>query len=338
MRKFMYLMVVDHVRMAGVGDILVSADVVLLVIGIVSLYIGAELLVDGAATLAIDYGMRATTVGVTVIAFATTAPELVVSTVGGLTETDSIALGNIVGSNVANIGLVLGVSAIVYPMNVDRNLVRRHGPFMLAAVLGLVALSLDHRLTRADGILLLALLGVYSGYLFYQSRQSEEVLPNELTPDQDATATFRDVAKVVGGVVFLLVGSRALIVGGQGVLHQLGFGDLFVGLTIIAFGTSMPELVTSLISARREGAAFSVGNVIGSNIYNILAVIGFVAVLVPIQVSESTISIELPFLVGLTVGSLLLLGTRGRITRIEGGIFFGGYVVFIYGLLHIRGV
>ncbi|QLH82036.1 calcium/sodium antiporter [Halosimplex pelagicum] len=319
-------------------SLLLSGDVAVLLVGIVLLYVGAELLVDGAASLALGYGMHATTVGVTVIAFATTAPELIVSTVGGVTESDGIALGNIIGSNVANIGLVLGMSTVAYPMRVDRSLVRKHGPFMLLAVVGLVALSADSLLGMIDGILLLGLLAVYTGYIIYRARRSDNaVLPDELAPEDEQTGSRLDVLKLLGAIICLLAGSRALIVGGQGVLHALGFGDLFVGLTIIAFGTSMPELATSLVSAYREGAAFSVGNVIGSNIYNILAVIGLVAVLVPIRVSASTKTIELPLLVAFTVVALALLGFRERLSRLEGGILLGGYGMFIYVLLVTRG-
>ncbi|WP_254280639.1 calcium/sodium antiporter [Haloarcula marina] len=308
------------------------------VVGVVLLYLGAELLVDGAASLALGYGMRATTVGVTVIAFATTAPELIVSTIGGLTESDGIALGNIIGSNVANIGLVLGMSAVAYPMHVDRSLVRKHGPFMMLAVVGLVVLSSDSLIGMVDGILLLGLLAVYMGYIIYRARRSDgAVLPDELSPEDEQTGSRLDIVKVIGAILCLLAGSRALIVGGQNVLHALGFGDLFVGLTVIAIGTSMPELATSLVSAYREGAAFSVGNVIGSNIYNILAVIGIVAVIVPIHVSGSTKTVELPLLVVFTVVVLALLGFRERVTRLEGAVLLGGYGVFIYLLLLARG-
>ncbi len=146
------------------------------------------------------------------------------------------------------------------------------------------------------------------------------------------------VFTLVRTILCSLAGSRGLIVGGQGVLHTLGFDDLFVGITIIAFGTSMPELATSLVSAYREGAALSVENVIGSNIYNILAVIGLVAVLVPIRVSVSTKTIELPLLVVFTVGALVLLAARERVSRVEGAALLSGYIGFIYVLALSRGI
>lgn len=323
--------------MTSASGLLFSVETGLLILGIGCLYVGAELLVDGAASLALGWGLRATTVGVTVIAFATTAPELIVSIVGGVTESDGIALGNIIGSNVANIGLVLGVSAVAYPMHVDRSLVRKHGPFMFLAVAGLGTLSVDGRLGTVDGTLLLGLLAVYTGYILSRSKSHGDVIPDELSPDTDRSNSRRDVLKVLGAGVFLLIGSRGLILGGQGILHQLGFNDLFVGLTVIAFGTSMPELATSLVSAYRKGAAFSVGNVIGSNIYNILAVIGLVAILVPIRVSRSTQTVELPILVLFTVGALTLLGVRERVSRVEGVTLLTGYIGFVYVLLVSRG-
>lgn len=320
--------------MTGVLSLVVSVDTVLLLVGVVCLYLGAELLVSSAASVALGYGMRATTVGVTIVAFATTAPELIVSTVGVVTASDQIALGNIVGSNIANIGLVLGASALLSPTNVDSALVRKHGPFMLAAVVALVVLGLDQRLGAVDGGALLSLLLVYTVYLLLRARNDDtDVVPEELSPDSDGTATWRNGLELVGAGVFLFAGSRGLILGGRGILSSLGFGDLFIGLTIIAVGTSLPELATSLVSAYRDGAAFSIGNVIGSNIYNVLAVVGIVAIIVPIEVSATTQSIEFPLLLGFTVGSLGLLEVRPRISRLAGIALLVSYGGFVYVLL-----
>ncbi|WP_336034655.1 calcium/sodium antiporter [Halobacterium yunchengense] len=311
-----------------------AVDATVLVVGILLLYVGAELLVSAASALALSHGVRAATVGVTVVAFATTAPELFVSSIGALTASDGIALGNIVGSNIANIGLVLGASALVRPMEVDDATLYQHGPFMFAAAVALVALGLDGSIGTLDGLALLALLAAFTGYLYYKAREGDAALPEEMeVDDASMTAGAREYLTLAAAIVLLLAGSRALIDGGRGVLLAWGFGDLFIGLTIIAFGTSVPELATSLVSAYRGESGFSVGNVVGSNIYNVLAVIGVVAVAVPISVEQSTVSYEFPVLLAFTVAALAIMALGDRITRVEGVGLLAGYVGFLYFLL-----
>lgn len=313
----------------------VLVDSAILLAGIVLLYLGAEVLVSTASALALGHGVKAATVGVTIVAFATTAPELFVSTMGGLTASDSIALGNIVGSNVANIGLVLGVSAIISPLEVDDAALYQHGPFMLLAAVALVGLGLDGSIGALDGAAMLALLAGFTGYLLYRTRSEGEVaMPEDVDVNpENVTAGPRDYLMLAGSILLLLIGSRGLIVGGRGILTAWGFSDLVIGLTIIAFGTSVPELATSVVGALRGEAEFSVGNVIGSNIYNVLAVIGLVSILVPITVEQSTIHYEFPVMLGFTVAALGLMAVGERITRVQGSILVIGYSGFIYFLL-----
>ncbi|MGB9963814.1 calcium/sodium antiporter [Halobacterium hubeiense] len=314
------------------GTLLVDGAVLL--VGILLLYVGAELLVAAASALALSHGVKAATVGVTIVAFATTAPELFVSATGALTASDGIALGNIVGSNIANIGLVLGASALVRPLEVDDKTLYQHGPFMFAAAVALVVLGMDGRIAAFDGVVLLALLAGFTAYLYRKSQESEVALPEDVEMDEGATtAGLREYVTLVGAIVLLLAGSRALILGGRGVLSAWGFGDLFIGLTVIAFGTSVPELATSLVSAIRGEAGFSIGNVVGSNIYNVLAVIGVVAVLVPISVSSATVGYEFPVMLGFTVVALASMAFGDRITRVEGAGLVAGYAGFVYFLL-----
>ena len=309
-------------------------DGAILLVGILLLYVGAELLVSAASALALSYGVRATTVGVTIVAFATTAPELFVSSIGAVTESDSIALGNIVGSNIANIGLVLGASALVRPMEVEDATLYQHGPFMFTAAIALVGLGLDGSIGAFDGVVLLLILSGFTAYLYYKSKQNDAVLPEDVGMDAESTtAGLREYVTLVASILLLLAGSRALIVGGSGVLRAFDFSDLFIGLTIIAFGTSVPELATSMVGAIRGEAQFSVGNVVGSNIYNVLAVIGIVAVIVPIDVGQSTIAYEFPVMLAFTVVALGMMGLGDRITRYEGLGLVAGYVGFLYFLL-----
>lgn len=311
---------------------LVSVDTLYLLGGILLLYLGAELLVDSASSLAIGYGVAPATVGVTVVAFSTTAPELFVSFVGGLGVSGDIGLGNIIGSNIANIGLVLGASALVQPLPVDSKVLWRHGPFMLAAAVLLVVLGSDGTLGPADGAGMLALLAVFTGYLLYKSRAEEEdVVPEEMAVEETSgSVSARQVAVLVGAGACLLGGSVGLVQGGTGLLRAFGFDDLFIGITIIAFGTSLPELATSLVSSFRDEAEFSIGNVVGSNIYNVLAVIGLLAVVNPLSVGANVQAFHFPVMIAFTVGAMALMAYGRRISRWSGVALVGAYGGFVY--------
>jgi cation:H+ antiporter len=315
-------------------DVLLSTNSLYLLAGIVLLYLGAELLVDGAARLALGFGLKAAIVGVTVVAFATTTPELFVAILSGLDYSTSLGLGAIVGSNIANIGLVLGIAAMIRPLSVDDDVFKEHIPFMVAAAVLLVGLGLDGTIGRFDGGVFLLLLAGFTAYLFYRMRQSEgPVESDEVDLDESVDPQLADFLRLAGGLVLLLVGSRWLIQGGQRTLVELGFGPRFVGLTVLAFGTSLPELAASVVSAMRGESQFSIGNVVGSNIYNILAVLGVLALMVPLSVPVSTITFDFPVLIGFTFGVIALMLRNRDVTRVDGGILVGSYLVFFYFLL-----
>ncbi|MFC6717395.1 calcium/sodium antiporter [Natrialbaceae archaeon GCM10025810] len=304
---------------------------VLLLFGVVALYAGAELLVAGAGRLAIGFGLRTATVGVTVIAFATTAPELFVSTIGAIDVSTDIGLGAVVGSNVANIGLVLGVSALITPLTITEIAMKRHVPFMVLAAVLLVGLGLDGAIGRLDGAILLLVLAGFTAYLLYYV--NADPAPSVDHPDAGNGITIRDVGLVIGGLLALVIGSRWLVSGGTGLLSELGFSDLFIGLTVLAVGTSLPELAASVVGAIRGETAFAVGNVVGSNIYNVLAVLGIVALITPISISSSTLRFELPVMIAFTVVLVAMMGYGGRLSRPDGAALVVGYVAFVYGLL-----
>lgn len=319
---------------ASVTDVLVSVNSLYLLAGIVLLYLGAELLVDGAARLALGFGLKAAIVGVTVVAFATTTPELFVAILSGLDHSSSLGLGAIVGSNIANIGLVLGVAALIRPLSVDDDVFREHLPFMVTAAVLLVGLGLDGRLGRFDGGVFLLLLVAFTAYLFHRVRQAEgPVESDEVDLDESVDPQLADVLKLAGGLLLLLVGSRWLIQGGQGALVELGFGPRFVGLTVLAFGTSLPELAASVISAVRGESELSIGNVVGSNIYNILAVLGVLSLMVPLDVSVDTITFDFPVLILFTFGVIALMLHNRDVSRFDGGILVSSYLAFFYLLL-----
>lgn len=307
-----------------------SVDTVLLAVGVFLLWKGAELLVSGAGRIAVGFGLRRATVGVTVVALGTTAPELLVSTLGALTATTDIGLGTVVGSNIANIGLVIGLAALFRPMGVSESSFKYHTPFLVLATVLLVGLGWDGEVSRLDGVIMLTVL---AGFTYYLIRRVRTGVAFDEASDRDEETTPRDWAAVVGGLVLLFVGSRWMVMGGRGILSSLGFSDIFIGLTVLAIGTSLPELAASLLAAVREQAGFSVGNVVGSNIYNILAVVGVLAVLTPVEVSGGVLSFEFPVLVLFTAVFVAAMWWRRRLTRLDGAALLLGYILFVYLLI-----
>ena len=304
-------------------------ELLLIAGGVALLYAGAELLVAGARDLALAVGLKASTVGVTVIAFATTAPELFVSLLGAVTVSTDVGLGTILGSNIANIGLVLGVSALIRPLDISDTVFRRQVPFMVLAALLLVGLGWNGRIGRPGGLLLLGTLVAFTVVIMRRIRQTQSGITSaERAKMPDASA--RDVAAVVGGILALVIGSRWLIDGGESLLSAAGFSDIFIGLTVLALGTSLPELAASLVAAVRGEAEFSVGNVVGSNIYNILAVLGIVAVVRPIGVSAGVRGFEFPALIAFTALLVGLMYRGEEISRADGAVLVAGYGVFAY--------
>jgi cation:H+ antiporter len=304
-------------------------ELLLLVGGAALLYAGAELLVRGASDLALAVGLKASTVGVTVIAFATTAPELFVSLLGAVTVSTDVGLGTILGSNIANIGLVLGVSALIRPLDVSETVLKRQVPFMVLAALLLVGLGWNGRIGRAGGLVMLGTLVGFTVAVMRRIRQTQSGISTAERAEMP-DANLRDVAAVVGGIVALVLGSQWLIDGGESLLSAAGFSDIFIGLTVLALGTSLPELAASVVAAVRGEAEFSVGNVVGSNIYNILAVIGIIAIIRPIGVSPSVRGFEFPALLAFTALLVALMYRGDRISRVDGAVLVAGYGVFAY--------
>ena len=297
--------------------------------GIVALYAGAELLVAGAGRLAHGVGLRAATIGVTVIALVTTAPELFVAVIGAIEVDPDIGFGAVVGSNIANVGLVLGLAALIRPLRVTDTVLYRHVPFMvLAAFLCYGLAAFDGQLGRRDGVIMLVALAAFTAYLVYYV--NADPAPGVDHPTVAGGIAARDVALVVGGLVALVVGSRWLVSGGTTLLSAMGFSSLFIGLTVLALGTSLPELAASVVGAIRGETGFAIGNVVGSNIYNVLAVLGIVAVVVPIPVSTGTLRFELPSMVVFTLLVVGLMAHGRRLSRVDGAILVAAYVLFVY--------
>jgi cation:H+ antiporter len=298
----------------------VWVDAAFVGVGVLALYLGAEALVRGAASLALGLGIRAAVVGVTVVAFATTTPELFVAVLAGAGYSTALGLGAVVGSNIANVGLVLGTAALVRPFDVDGEVLRRHVPFMLGATGLLVVLAVDGRISAVDGGVLLLALAAFTATLLLRSSGGRGSV---------RSAAPRDLLLVGAGLLALLVGARALIDGGTGLLAGFGVPTRVVGLTVLALGTSLPELATSVVSARRDEGTVSVANVVGSNIYNVLAVLGVLALFVPVDVPRSVVVVDLPVLVAFTLGGVALMIHDRDVSRLDGALLLGGYASFV---------
>lgn len=308
------------------------------VAGLAALAWSADRFVDGAAAVARYLGMPALLVGMIVIGFGTSAPELVVSALAAAGGDPEIALGNAVGSNVANIGLILGVTALTIPIVVHRGILRKELPLLLVVTVVLALLVLDKGLSRADAVVLLVVLVALIWWSVWAARRATD---DHLAEDVEAETAAHHLSKraawlwLIIGLVLLVAASRLLVWGAVGIAERLGWSDLIIGLTVVAIGTSAPELASSIAAARKGENDLALGNIIGSNLFNTLGVIGLAGVISPAAVSPDLISRDLPVVFGLTaalvVFALWPLG-RGRVTRAEGGILlivFGGYMTVL---------
>ena len=310
------------------------------VIGLGFLIIGAEALVRGASRLAAAIGISPLVIGLTVVAFGTSSPELAVSVKSALSGQPNIALGNVIGSNIFNVLFILGVSALIVPLVVSQQLVRLDVPLMIALSVIVLILSLDKNLSRTDGIMLVAGLVIYVWFLIYQSRREtiavQEKYAKEFGAEKRARGnTLNNIGLVLGGLVLLVLGSRWLVESAVSFAKYLGVSELVIGLTIVAAGTSLPEVVTSVIAAIRGERDIAVGNVVGSNIFNIMGVLGFASIVAPtgIEVSAAVIRFDIPVMIAVALACLPIFFTGGVISRLEGALLFGYYVAYTLYLI-----
>lgn len=308
------------------------------VLGLGVLAWSADRFVDGASAVARYLGMPSLLVGMVIIGFGTSAPELVVSAFAAAGGDPGIALGNALGSNVANIGLILGATALVIPVAVHRGILRKELPVLLLVTAALGVLVWDAEVSRADAVVLLvALVALLAWSVLSARRAADDPLAADVDKETEAHHLSRRAAWgwLVVGLLLLVVSSRVLVWGAVGVAERLGWSDLVIGLTVVALGTSAPELASSIAAARKGESDLALGNIIGSNLFNTLGVIGLAGVISPAAVSPDLVSRDLPVVFGLTVALIVFavwpLG-RGKITRLEGGLLLLAYAAYM-GLL-----
>jgi cation:H+ antiporter len=311
-------------------------QIALFLVGLVFLIVGAEALVRGASRMAVALGISPLVIGLTVVAFGTSSPELAVSVKSALSGQAAIALGNVIGSNIFNVLFILGISALIVPLVVSQQLVRLDVPLMIVLSLLVLVLALDGNIGRIDGLILIAILSVYLWFLLSRSRRehgTKKEADSDTQPAHGGSSPpgfLHNMALVVGGLALLVVGSRWLVDSAVVFARYLGVSELIVGLTIVAAGTSLPEVVTSIIAALRGERDIAVGNVVGSNIFNLMAVLGFAGLIAPagIAVSSAVIRFDLPVMIAVALACLPLFFTGGVISRREGGVLLGYYVAY----------
>ena len=309
--------------------------VIMFLAGLGFLIIGAESLVKGSSRLAVIFGISPLVIGLTVVAFGTSSPELAVSIKAALSGQGNIAIGNVIGSNIFNVLFILGLSALIVPLFVSKQLIRLDVPLMIGLSVIVLVLSLDEKFSRIDGFILFAGLIIYVGFLINQSRKENNAIEDSTDNKDDAqshdkTSWVKNSGLAVGGLFLLVIGSRWFVNSAVSFAEYLKISELIVGLTIVAAGTSMPEVVTSIVAGIRGERDIAVGNVVGSNIFNIMGVLGLASIFSPtgIEVLPAVIGFDIPIMIAVALACLPIFFTGGVISRKEGLLLLGYYVAY----------
>ena len=313
-----------------------TRDILLFVGGVGVLCFGAEWLVRGASRLARSLGVSPIVVGLTVVSMGTSAPELVISIVASLQGNPDLAVGNVMGSNLANIGLVLGISAILRPLHVSTKAVMREVLVMVVITALLLPLILDSQIGRLEGSLLVTMLVVYLTYVVWRSRKDDPEAPHveqqQETGDLSSRMILRHSALTVGGVLGLVLGAFAIRGSAVALAEAMGISELVIGLTLVSIGTSLPELATCAVAALRHEADIAVGNILGSNIFNITFVLGVTSILSPLGFHPDVLRLWFPAVMVITVLMVPIVRHRLVIRRRQGFVLLSTYLV-LFALL-----
>ncbi|NUN12549.1 MAG: calcium/sodium antiporter [Myxococcales bacterium] len=321
-------------------------DWLLIVLGLVLLVGGGEALVWGASGIARLARITPAVIGLTIVAAGTSMPELVVSVQAALAGSPGLAIGNVVGSNLFNIAAILGLTALIRPLRILGNTVRLEWPVMILAAFQLHLLARDGSIDRLEGAFFAVAMVIFTAYSVWLGRremteietQEFEANPNPSLPQSGPKALLFFLLLVAVGIGLLVGGSTALVTGSVGVAASLGVSETIIGLTIVAAGTSTPELVTSLVAARRGKDDIAVGNIVGSNIFNVLAILGVTALILPVPVPNEIIVRDNWWMLGVSLLLFPLMKTGLRINRAEGALLLGVYAVYLGILISAAGV
>lgn len=303
-------------------------DILLIVLGVAMVLLGADRLTEGAAALARRMNVPEIIIGLTIVAAGTSAPELFVSLVSALKGTPDMAMGNVVGSNTMNCMLIVGCAAMVAPMTISRSTVQKDIPFSVGASVLLMILAINAYLGRFDGTILLLGFAAFMYYTLLQAKKGQVEQQETVKQINPWLSAFF----VVLGLAMLVVGSNVFVDAASDVAYSLGLSEGVVGLTIVAGGTSLPELATSVVAARKGQSAIAIGNVIGSNVFNILLILGLTATISPMQIQGITL-VDMGMMLGSVSLVWLFSYTRFTVERWEGALLVGGYLVYLCWLL-----
>lgn len=309
-------------------------DVLLVVLGLLGLFFGGNWLVKGAARLALSLGVSTLVVGLTIVAFGTSLPEMFVSLDAVLQGAVDISVGNVVGSNIANIGLILGLTALVFPVAVKQQVVRRDLPIMLIVSVLMFVLIQNREISRLEGLLLFSGVIAYTAISYFLElrekrtiAEADDLDESEFGPDPRHANRFFELGRLILGLAVVVVGANLLVEGSVNIANALGVPKLIIGLTLVAVGTSLPELATSFIASLHKENDIAVGNIIGSNIFNILAILGVTATVRPIGINQRVLEVDILIMLAFSL-ALLLVVLRGRIARWQGGLLLAAYLIF----------
>lgn len=311
---------------------------IVLVIGLVLLVKSSDYFIEGAASTAVHLNIAPLIIGVVVLGFGTSMPEIIVSILASLDDSPGLAIGNVVGSNIANIGLVLGFAALIAPIVVKSSILKRELPLLLVISSAGILLIIDGDLDRTDGVLLLAtLIGVMFWMIKANSTPAAKADPMESEIEQELEEVpeltlKQSIIYLILGLIVLIVSAKMMVWGAVEIAHFFGVSEMIIGLTIVAVGTSLPELAAAVAAARKNEADLMIGNILGSNLFNLLAVMSMPALIAPGKVDDTVLLLDYPIMLLITLAMLLVALPRkgaAEITRFEGAILLGSYIAYL---------
>jgi cation:H+ antiporter len=309
-----------------------------ILIGFVLLVWGAERFVHGAAAIAQNFGVSPLIIGLTIVGIGTSAPEILISIVAASQGNPALAVGNALGSNITNIALVLGITALVVPLTIKSEILRREYPLMFFIMLVALMLVLDNHLGQIDGIILITGVFAMTYWMIQQAKkQKHDPLEQEFEQEIPKIRNAEAFMWLAIGLILLIASSQGLVWGSINIAKAMGISDLVIGLTIVAVGTSLPELAASVASALKKEHDIAIGNIIGSNMFNLLVVFGIPGLLSPHIIDADILTRDFPFMIGLSIVLFLMaygFKGKGRINRFEGGLLLGGYTTYMIVLYY----
>lgn len=306
-----------------------------LIVGFLLLIFSGDFLVKGAVSIALKFQLSTLVIGMTIVSFGTSAPELLVSIEAALGGHPDISIGSVVGSNISNIALILGITALVFPIAVSKATLRVDWPMMMLSTLLFAGLVLDGELSSLEGVLFLAFLIGFIWWLIYSNRKSNSTpsISDGVNEDDKKIPLWKGIGLVAIGALGLVFGADLMLKGAVDIAREYNVSERIIGLTIVAFGTSLPELITSCVAAFRKEADISIGNLIGSNIFNILAILGITSIIHPISVSDSIINSDNYILLGITFLVFPLMYFGKKISRLKGLVLLLVYLTYLFYLI-----